>query len=452
VLQERATTRFVAGYLGALWIGATVVLAHPSSTEDELRYLAADSGAAVGIASEERRERLGVAVPVVDILAGADVASSPEPVAAALDGSTRAVLAYTSGTTGRPKGVPLSHANLATSIRAAMAAWGWSADDVVVHALPLAHQHGLGGLHTALIARSRAVILDRFDPVRLDDVARAEGATVLMAVPAMYERLVSSGLEPTGLARVRLAISGSAALSDDLFTRVSAWLGQPPLERYGTTESGLDVSNPLLGPRRPGFVGLALPGVELRLGDDHGEAVAPGEEGEVLVRGPQCFSGYLRRPEADAEAFWPGGWFRTGDVGRQDPSDGYLAIVGRRKELIVSGGYNVYPAEVERVLRGMPGVAEVAVAGVPSERWGEQVSAFVVRDPAGPVRSAEELIALAREQLAPYKCPKQVVFVTELPKSSLGKVRRAELAALATDDPEVAARRAVEHLWRGDVP
>jgi malonyl-CoA/methylmalonyl-CoA synthetase len=236
----------------------------------------------------------------------------------------------------------------------------------------------------------------------------------------MYERLDAwEGIGDAGLDSLRVAICGSAPLSAALAERIQRWLGQVPLERYGSTEAGLDVSNAYDGPRRPGRVGWALPGIEMRL---------DGDDGEILVRGPQVFEGYWRRPEATAEALTPDGWFRTGDLGRIDPDDASLEITGRSKELIISGGLNVYPREVEAVLEAHPAVERVAVAGVPSERWGEEVVAFVV--PAGDL-DADELIAHCRERLSAYKCPKRVVALEELPVNRMGKVRRDALADMA---------------------
>jgi len=243
---------------------------------------------------------------------------------------------------------------------------------------------------------------------------------VLFAVPAMYERLDAwDGIGDADLSSLRLAVCGSAPLSAALAERVERRLGQTPLERYGSTEAGLDVSNAYDGPRRPGRVGWALPGIELRL---------DGDQDEILVRGPQVFDGYWRRPDATEEALTADGWFRTGDLGAIDPEDGSLEITGRSKELIISGGLNVYPREVEAVLEAHPAVADVAVAGVPSEKWGEEVVAFVV--PAGDL-DADALIAHARERLSAYKCPKRVVTLDELPVNRMGKVRRDALAGMA---------------------
>jgi malonyl-CoA/methylmalonyl-CoA synthetase len=350
----------------------------------------------------------------MDELAGLDgdpVDPEPRPGAA--------MLAYTSGTTGAPKGVPLTHANVLASTRGVVKAWRWTADDVLVHALPLSHQHGLSGVHLSLLCGSSAVVFSGFDPAALTGAIREHRATVLFAVPAMYERLHAwDGIGDADLSSLRLAVSGSAPLPAALAERVAEWLGQPPLERYGSTEAGLDVSNVSDGPRRPGRVGWALPGIEVRL---------DGEDGEILVRGPQVFDGYWNRPEATAEALTADGWFRTGDLGRLDDDDASLEITGRSKELIISGGLNVYPREVEAALEDHPAVAQVAVAGVPSERWGEEVVAFVV--PAGDL-DGDALIAHCRERLSAYKCPKRVVALDELPVNRMGKVQRDALAEM----------------------
>jgi malonyl-CoA/methylmalonyl-CoA synthetase len=339
-----------------------------------------------------------------------------------------ALLAYTSGTTGKPKCVPLTHANLLASVRGYQLAWRWTRDDVLVHGLPLFHQHGLGGVHATLLAGSRAHVLPRFDAAAVCAAIAAARGTVLFCVPAMYERLVRwEGIEAAELGSLRLMVSGSAPLSPSLAREVARVFGQQPLDRYGTTETGLDVSNPYDGPRRIGTVGLALPGIELAVVDADGVPVAAGTDGEIVVRGPHVFSGYRGDAEATAATFWPGGWFRSGDLGRIDPSDGYLQITGRAKELIITGGMNVYPREVEHALEEHASVAAAAVVGVPSERWGEEVVAAVV--PAGPggAVDAQELITFARSLLAPYKCPKRVVVVSELPRNALGKVVASEV-------------------------
>jgi malonyl-CoA/methylmalonyl-CoA synthetase len=415
LLAGPSSVGLAAAYLGILRAEAVVVLADARASERELEHLVRDADAVAAFASGEALERL-------ERITRAYSLEAEPPAGARLappdhDGSRVAVLGYTSGTTGAPKGAALSHSNLLASVRGVMLGWRWREDDVLVHALPLSHQHGLTGLQATLLAGSRAVLHASLDPARLAEAIARDRATVLFSVPAIYERLLAWDGQ-ADFSSLRLATSGSAPLSTALFHRVADLLGQEPLERYGTTETGLDVSNPYDGPRKPGSVGLPLPGIE----------VALAENGEILLRGPQVFSGYWRNDDATAASFAPGGWFRTGDVGAIDPDDGYLSITGRLKELIISGGLNVYPREVEVVLEEHPSVERAAVVGLPSERWGEEVVALVV--PAGGF-DEEELAAHARAALAPHKRPKAILAVESLPVTSLGKLRRGALRELA---------------------
>ncbi len=430
LLAAGASTGFVRCYLGALRAGAVVVLANPGYTAAELGHLVADSGAVLAFADPEPARRLaglgpGGSAPLLT----ADVWELPERTGPTTGVVPRpddtALLAYTSGTTGRPKGVPLTHRQVAVSIRAAMAAWRWHADDVLVHALPLYHQHGLGGLHTALIAGGTVHIRSKFSAADLVQAAGDARASVLFAVPTIYQALVES---PTavagGLRDLRLAVCGSAPLSPALAGRLPAVLGRLPVIRYGTTESGLNVSNPVAGPHGD-TIGVPLPGVLARIRATDGVA-DPGADGEIQVRGPQVFTGYWHDPAATEAAFTPDGWFRTGDIGAVDPATGHLMIRGRTKEMIITGGLNVYPREVEIALESHPSVAEAAVAGVADERWGERVTAWVVR--ADGYRFDEAtLIAHARTLLAGYKCPKRVFQVAALPRNQLGKIVRSAL-------------------------
>jgi malonyl-CoA/methylmalonyl-CoA synthetase len=280
------------------------------------------------------------------------------------------------------------------------------------------HAHGLCvGVYGTLLAGASAVLQPGFDPAAVFDAIEEYSATLFFGVPTMYHRLVASD-RVHELARLRLCVSGSAPLPADLHRRVSAVTGQAVLERYGMTETLMNVSNPYEGERRPGTVGFPLPGVEVTLADD-----------EILVRGPNVFGGYWERPEATEASFIPdrqGGrpWFRTGDLGAVS-DDGYLSILGRSKELIISGGYNVYPAEVEAVLLAHPEVLDVAVTGTPSDEWGEVVTAWVVTGHDGPAPVG--LTDYAATKLAPYKCPRLVHVVGELPRNALGKVVRTEL-------------------------
>jgi malonyl-CoA/methylmalonyl-CoA synthetase len=359
--------------------------------------------------------------------------------APAPDRKALASIVFTSGTTGAPKGAVLTHANLLAGTEALVAAWRWDASDRLVHTLPIFHAHGLCvGVFGTLLSGGSAVLLGRFDPVSVEEACRWHHASLFFGVPTMYHRLVDA---PQGrvLGRLRLAVSGSAPLAADLHRRLSRQVGIDVLERYGMTETLMTVSNPVEGERRPGTVGFPLPGVEVRLapavagGASSAPAVAGGAStqprgaAQILVRGPGVFAGYWDRPVANAEAF-SDGWFYTGDLGAVDDA-GYLRILGRSTELIISGGFNVYPAEVEEVLAAHPAVAEVAVTGTPSDEWGEVVTAWVV--PAvgsGDDALVADLVQHAATRLSAYKRPRLVRFVEELPRTALGKVQRGALA------------------------
>lgn len=446
ILCGNNSVDFIVAYMGILRAGAVVVPAGTGLTMNELRHFIEDSGASCALAEGDALDRLR---PIADdggleqlvALRGEDDTVTLEQAIAegeplGLDeaaGDDVAMLGYTSGTTGQPKGTPLTHANLLASLRGAMWAWRWSEDDVLVHALPFSHQHGLSGAQITLLAGARAVVHGKFDSERFCSAVESEGATVVFAVPAIYEKLAGwEGIGGVDLSSLRLATSGSAALSPQLARKISSILGQKVLERYGSTESGLSVSNPYEGKREFGTVGFPLPGTELAIVNGKGHPLSPGEAGEILLRGPQVFSGYWERPEATEESFYPGGWFRTGDIGRINPEDARLAITGRLKEMIITGGMNVYPREVEFALEGHATVDSAAVVGVPSEQWGEEVVAFVV--PAkGHTVDAGELEAHAREQLSSYKVPKKFFEVDEFPRNQMGKVLRDELIGLAED-------------------
>jgi len=330
-----------------------------------------------------------------------------------------AVLAYTSGTTGSPKGALLSHGNLLASVEALGLAWRWTRDDRLVLPLPLFHMHGLGvGLHGTLTAGAGVVLRPSFDPADTLDAVTAHDATLFFGVPTMWSRLVATG-RIGELATLRLGVSGSAPLDPELHAGIAQGAGQHLIERYGMTETVMLTSNPYDGDRRPGTVGLPLPGVDVRLAED---------SDEIEVRGPNVFDGYWQQPAATAASFTDG-WFATGDVGAFD-ADGYLRIVGRRKELIISGGFNVYPREVEDVLRRHPAVTDAAVVGLPHAEWGEQVVAAV--EGTAAAADLDALRDLTRAELAPYKRPKRIVVVDALPRNALGKVIRAEVLPLVT--------------------
>ncbi len=419
----------VNAYLGALRVGAVITFAHASYTAPELGRVLAVSGADVAVATGDSLVRLVEAVPdcrvigleasdrnvVTDLLADKEPSSDPPVIS---NGDSTAILAMTSGTTGEPKLVPLSHRNLLASIRGVTWAWRWSSKDRVVHSLPVGHQHGLGAIHAALLTGSHAIILPRFDPIGLIKALHEHKASALFAVPAIYERLLAeapNGME--SLSRLRLMTSGSAPLPSDLAERIEAVTGQLPVERYGLTESGLDVSNPYDGPRIPGTVGLALPGVELAVVDTDGQRDAPGATGEVVLRGPQVFNGYLDRDQA--QSAFIDDWFRTGDIGTIDEKTGHLRLIGRSKDLIITGGMNVYPREVETALLAVPGVIDAAVIGVPSQNWGEAVTAFVVSAGVPP----DEIATAISSRLASFKRPKQIIEVASIPRTEMGKLR-----------------------------
>jgi malonyl-CoA/methylmalonyl-CoA synthetase len=417
LISAATSLELVEAHVAALRLGLVVVPANTAYREREMTHLVTDATPAAAVVDDPERAawierasggRTLVIGPDVDLPDGPPV--EVDRVAAA----DPALLCYTSGTTGSPKGAVLSHANVLASAESVRLAWRWTSEDRLVLALPLFHFHGLGvGLHGTLLAGASAVLLPRFDPDALLDAAAGHEATLFFGVPTMYARLAGSPRLPE-LSRLRLCVSGSAPLAPDLFERIEAGSGQRLLERYGTTESGMNVSSPHDGERRPGAVGFPLPGVELRLDDG----------GEILVRGPSVFSGYWENPAATEAAFAGEGWFRTGDIGELD-GDGYLCLVGRAKELIITGGLNVYPREVEEVLATHPAVAEVAVAGVPDDEWGEVVTAFVV--PAGAPPDPSEILAHAAGQLAAFKRPRAVRFVKSLPRNALGKILRHEL-------------------------
>lgn len=422
--------RTVVAYLGALRTGATVVLANPTYTPHELERLGGDSDAVIAIASGETLEALSranlataelVGLHIDDRSTGSlvldDLGGEPAPLAS-IDPDSAALYAFTSATTGRAKCVPLSHRNLLASIRGAMWAWRWRASDVLVHTLPIAHQHGLSGIHATLIAGSHAVLPGRFDSRELFRTIESVEPTVFFGVPAVYRRLVHDlGVHFRAFSRLRLMTSGSAPLSEDLARRVAELVGVMPLERYGSTEGGLNVSNPYEGKRVAGTVGLPLPGIEIAVVDSEGRSLGRGEAGQVLVRGPQVFAGY-RGMEASGESAFFRDWFKTGDIGLFDEKTGYLRLVGRTGDVILTGGLNVYPREVEAALAASPGVTDVAVIGIPSDRWGDEVTAFIV----STTESTRDVMETAERSLAPFKRPKRVLFVDRIPRGDMGKL------------------------------
>ena len=344
-----------------------------------------------------------------------------------------AAIVYTSGTTGRSKGAMLSHGNLLSNALMLKAYWGWQAGDVLIHALPLFHVHGLFvALHGALLNGSKMIWLARFDPKGV--LQKLPEATVFMGVPTLYVRLLAEpGLTVDVTRHMRLFIAGSAPLLIETFNAWQARTGHTILERYGMSETVMLTSNPYhadQGKRRGGTVGLPLPGVDLRVVDDQSQPVNTNMIGAIEVKGEGVFKGYWRMPEKSAEEFTRDGYFKTGDVGRIDAL-GYVTIVGRSKDLIISGGYNVYPAEIEGYINELPGVAESAVVGVPHGDFGEVGVAVVVAQPGSAIDPGR-IIASLKSMLANFKVPKHCVIVDALPRNAMGKVQKNVLRAQYT--------------------
>ncbi len=429
-LQAHRGPDFLAVFLGALGTGRTVLLLNDKYTSRELGFLLNDARARLAI----------LATPVdggppalsADALGRALDEATPEPIDG--DASWRisadavAALAYTSGTTGRPKGAVIRHQNILGTVHALHGAWGWTDADVLIHTLPLFHIHGLFvALLGALRADARVVLLPGFDADVVLATIQDEQGTVFMGVPTFYHRLLAVS-SPPALPSMRLWTSGSAPLPAAVWTAFrEAYGGAAILERYGMTETGIVLSNPLDGARVPGTVGFPLPGVRAQVTDPETGANVPTDTvGELRISGPGLITHYLGLPEKTAESIVTdeGGtrWMRTGDLAFQDPH-GRFTLVGRIGDMVITGGLNVYPVEVETVLLEHPSVADVAVVGVPDDDWGERVVALVVRRPGHSV-TADALLQFSRTGLAPYKAPKELRFADALPTNAMGKVEK----------------------------
>ncbi len=386
----------IALYLGCLRLGAIYVPLNPAYTASEVEYFSADAEPSLYVSAEL----------IAALAAEADKVPPLEGIWQASADDVAAIL-YTSGTTGRSKGAMITHGNLSSNAAALAELWGITADDILLHALPVFHVHGLFiALNTIFLAGGSTLFLPRFDVAQVR--ALLPQATLMMGVPTFYTRLLADPGFGQEASRLRLFTSGSAPLLEDTHREFSARTGHAILERYGMTETGIITSNPLDGERLAGTVGYALPWVEVRIG-----------EGEVIeVRGPNVFKGYWRNPGKTAEEFREGGWFITGDVGTMAP-DGRVTIAGRAKDLIIAGGYNIYPGEIERLIDAVPGVEESAVIGLPHSDLGEGVVAVIV----GGADRADVEAAVARE-LARFKHPRSYQFVDELPRNAMGKVQK----------------------------
>ncbi|WP_029059950.1 malonate--CoA ligase [Stappia stellulata] len=422
-------------YLGTLRAGAVFLPLNTAYTPAEIDYFVCDARPALLVCDPARLNALAQIADKVESHVLTMAADGSGSVSTAIDGASRefgdigrgpddlAAILYTSGTTGRSKGAMLSHENLASNARVLMDYWRFTSDDVLLHALPIFHTHGLFvASNITLLAGGSMLFLPKFD---LDEMLRLmPQATTMMGVPTFYSRLLGSDAFTRELAaHMRLFVSGSAPLSAEVHKAFSARTGHAILERYGMTETNMNTSNPYDGDRRPGTVGFPLPGVELRIADPESGRVLPeGEVGVIEVRGPNVFKGYWQMPEKTASEFRADGFFITGDMGRIDER-GYVSIVGRAKDLIITGGFNVYPAEVEAVIDEIEGVAESAVIGVPHADFGEGVVAVVAPHP-GVTLQAEGIVAPLAETLAKFKQPKKVYVLPELPRNTMGKIQK----------------------------
>lgn len=404
---------------------------NPAYTSAEIGYFLGDCEPRIFVCEEARREELSAVAPEATVVAfdtlAREAAASSAPVRlAARSADDLAAILYTSGTTGRSKGAMLTHGNLASNAATLVSSWRFTADDVLIHALPLFHIHGLFvATNTVLASGARLIFQTKFDADAI--LAALPRATVLMGVPTFYTRLLNHPDLSLDVTRnVRLFVSGSAPLLADTHRAWKAQTGHVILERYGMTETSMITSNPYDGPRVAGTVGPPLPGVEVRITDLADGAEIPATAvGMIEVRGPNVFRGYWRMPEKTREEFRGDGFFVTGDIGTID-ADGYVRILGRGKDLVITGGYNVYPKEIEQEIDAVPGVLESAVIGVPHPDFGEGVTAVVVPAIGAALDEAGILAAIA-PRLARFKQPKRVLFVLELPRNTMGKVQKNRL-------------------------
>ncbi len=422
-------------YLACLRAGAVYLPLNTAYTAAEVGYFIDDAEPRLFIVDPVRTDRVagiaakaGAALVALNDEDGGSLVGLAAKESASFNNAERgaddlAALLYTSGTTGRSKGAMLSHDNLSSNARALVEAWRFSRDDVLIHALPLFHTHGLFvATNVVLTAGASMLLQSRFDPDRI--ASSFPRATVLMGVPTFYVRLLQHpGVNRESTQGMRLFVSGSAPLLSQTHEAWRERTGHAILERYGMTETNMIASNPYSGERRPGTVGFPLPGVEVRIADpDSARPVDQDQIGMIEVRGPNVFKGYWRMPEKTAKEFREDGFFMTGDLGTIDP-DGYVQIVGRNKDLIISGGYNIYPKEIEQEIDRLEGVTESAVIGLPHPDMGEGVAAVVVRRPGASIDGAAILGTIA-SRLARFKHPRHVVFIDELPRNTMGKVQK----------------------------
>ena len=436
-VQTEKCWQSLALYLACLRAGLVYLPLNTGYQKSELGYFFADAEPAAIVCHPDAADAVATLRPQAMVLTldgdagtlldrAADQSDIFETISSRPD--DLAAIVYTSGTTGRSKGAMLSHRNLASNALTLVEQWGFTRGDVLLHALPVYHVHGLFvACHCALLSGSRMLWLPKFDAKEV--IGLLPHATVMMGVPTFYTRLLADPSFGADVCRsVRLFVSGSAPLLPETFASFRSRTGQAILERYGMTETGMNTANPLAGERIPGTVGLPLPGVSVRIADPEGRACAPGRVGGIEVKGPNVFGGYWRIPERTREEFTIDGYFKTGDMGEWLPS-GYMKIVGRAKDLIITGGLNVYPAEIEERINALPGVVESAVIGVPDPDFGEAVTAVVVTRP-GDALNESKLISALKAEIASFKVPKRVYLVAELPRNAMGKVQKNVLRAM----------------------
>ncbi|HEY0834898.1 MAG TPA: malonyl-CoA synthase [Azospirillum sp.] len=436
-VQVEKSAENIVLYLAVVRAGGVYLPLNPAYTKAEVEYFLTDAEPHVFVCRPETEAALkdtAGKAKVAHVLTLGTAGDGTLPARAANCASDfatvpcgpddMAAILYTSGTTGRSKGAMMSHRNLGSNSLTLHRYWGFRPDDVLLHALPIFHTHGLFvATNCVLLNGTSMIFLPKFDAEQV--MKLLPRATVMMGVPTFYTRLLTHpGLTKESTAHMRLFVSGSAPLLADTHREFFARTGQAILERYGMTETGMLTSNPLDGERIPGTVGFPLPEVEVRVVDpETGATLGPDAIGVIEVRGPNVFSGYWRMPEKTAQEIKPDGFFITGDVGKID-ARGYVHIVGRAKDLIISGGFNVYPKEVETVIDGIDGVVESAVVGVPHPDFGEAVAAVVLRRPGATAPDEAAVVAVCKEQLANFKVPKRVFFVDELPRNTMGKVQK----------------------------
>jgi malonyl-CoA/methylmalonyl-CoA synthetase len=451
---------FAVAYLAVIKLGAIMVPVNLRYRKLEITHILTDCTPKLLISEQSQQPILDEVSEAVAALDGVLYVDDPQPALFAalpfeanaeavpcplVQADDLALIMYTSGTTGRSKGAMISHNNVLATVTGLLAAWAWQPEDRLLLCLPLFHTHGLVvGMHCALAAGATVLLRTQFETVKSADEILGETAngapTLFFGVPTMYVRLVEElrrrqaqrgpvGINQTRAGHMRLFCSGSAPLAAETMVKFERLTGHTILERYGMTETGMNLSNLYSGARLPGSVGVPLPGVAMRIiqpSNDHSLVdAAPGEEGELLVRGSNVFSGYWNAPEKTAASFSHDElgqqWFHTGDLARQDPATGYVTLLGRRHELIISGGFNIYPREIEETLLTFPGVIEAAVVGVPHPEWGEAPAAYLVC--AGAIDESE-LLAYCRQQLASFKAPRRITYVDALPRNAMGKVQK----------------------------